>query len=339
MANTRVAAAPIVVGTCNWIDHKRFYPEELERGRNQREKLTFYAQYFPVVEIDTTFYGIPKPQVVSGWVERTPENFRFDIKAFRSLTGHERENGRPRPPTPDEERDFLIALQPLRDSGKLAAVCYQFPPWFTNRPDNRDALVAIRERHPDDIIAVEFRHRSWFSDEALPYTEDLLRELDAVLVGVDAPQIGSGTAPAHLAITSRRLCIARFHGRNWRTWYKRTKTSAERFDFLYRPAQLEHWVPAIRAAADEGVPVQVLMNNNASNYAVVNAFDMASLLGLSPRRPPQAIIDTMQERDGTTPKWIDNAAPTDDLVPANGDEHRELHNAGDHASDQLRLSL
>src|SRR6202023_3652335 len=136
------------------------------------------------------------------------------------------------------------------------------------------------------IIAIEFRHRSWFDEGALPQTEELLRELDAVFVGVDAPQIGSGTAPPHLAITSPPLFIARFHGRNRRTWYKRVATTAERFDYLYKPAQLQEWVPAIRAASGQGVPVHVLTNNNASNYAVVNAFDMAALLGVPIPRPP-----------------------------------------------------
>ena len=320
--------AAILVGTCNWADHKDFYPDELMRGRRQRDRLRYYARFFPVVEIDTTFYGIPKPQVVAGWTERTPAGFQFDIKAYRSLTGHEREDGKPRPPTPEEERDFLNALQPLRESGKLAAVCYQFPPWFTNRPDNRDQLLAIRERHPDDIIAVEFRHRSWFDRGALPQTEELLRELDAVFVGVDAPQIGSGTAPPHLAITSRRLCIARFHGRNWRTWYKRTATTAERFDYLYKPAQLQEWVPAIQAAADQGVPVHVLMNNNASNYAVANAFDMAALLGLSAPRPPRPVLETIRARDQRVPEWVEHAQPVDETAGEDED-----------SGDQLTLTL
>ena len=57
-----------------------------------------------------------------------------------------------------------------RDSGKLTAVHYQFPPWFTNRPSARELLLAARERHPDDIVAIEFRHRSWFEHGAWPET-------------------------------------------------------------------------------------------------------------------------------------------------------------------------
>ncbi|MBV8444845.1 MAG: DUF72 domain-containing protein [Candidatus Dormibacteraeota bacterium] len=305
--------APILVGTTNWVDHKDFYPEDLEHGRRQRDKLTYYARHFPIVEVDTTFYGIPKPAVVSGWVERTPPGFRFNVKAFRSLTGHERENRVPRPPTGDEVRDFMSALEPLRESGKLVAVHYQFPPWFTNRPDARSLLLDARERHPDDIIAVEFRHRSWFDHGAWPETEELLRELDAVYVAVDAPQIGSATAPPHLAITSQRLCIARFHGRNRKTWYVNGPTSATRFDYLYSPKELDEWVPALTAASEQDVPVHVLMNNNARNYAVVNAYDMAALLGERLPRPPAPVLEVFRERDGRLPGWL---ADVDEPAPA-----------------------
>ncbi|MDQ6846805.1 MAG: DUF72 domain-containing protein [Candidatus Dormibacteraeota bacterium] len=303
-------AAEILVGTCNWADHKEFYPPELERGRRQREKLEYYARFFPMVEIDTSFYGIPKPEVVDSWIGRTPTDFRFNIKAFRSLTRHERADGRPRPPTDEEVRDFLAALSPLRDSGKLGAVHYQFPPWFTNLPAARDVLLETRERHPDDIVAVEFRHRSWFDNDAWPATEDLLRELDCVYVGVDAPQLGSGTAPPILAITSPKLCIARFHGRNRATWYRPDgPTSDYRFNYLYSPRELEEWVPAIREAADRGTPVHVLLNNNRSNYAVVNAFDFAALLDAPLPRPPQPILERIVERDGSVPPWVAEAPP------------------------------
>ena len=310
-------AAQILVGTCNWADHKEFYPPELEKGRRQRDKLTYYARYFPLVEIDTTFYGIPRVPVVEGWLKRTPASFAFNIKAYRSLTRHEREGGRPRPPTAEEERDFMAAVAPLRQSGRLCAVHYQFPPWFTNRPGAREVLLETRDRHPDDLVAVEFRHRSWFDDNAWPATEDLLRELEMVYVGVDAPQVGSGTAPPILAVTSPRLCIARFHGRNRRAWYHPDgPTSDYRFNYLYRPSELAEWVPAIREVAARGTPVHVLLNNNRSNYAVANAFDFGALLDLHLPRPPQPIVDCLAERDGAVPPWVDEAPTPPEEPPA-----------------------
>ena len=302
-------AGPILIGTCNWADHRQFYPQELEHGRAQREKLSWYARYFPVVEIDTSFYGIPRVPVVQSWVEKTPPDFVFNIKAYRSLTGHERDaEKRIRPAGDDEIRDFLECLKPLRDSGKLRAVHYQFPPWFTDRPDHRERIVEARERHPDDLVAVEFRHRSWFED--WPRTEELLRELGCVFVGVDAPQIGDATAPAHLAVTNDRLSIVRFHGRNRKTWYHPPgPTSVDRFDYLYRPEELRQWVPTIREAARRGSEVHVLLNNNRSNYAAVNAFDIAALLDVRLPRPPEPVLERIREREGRLPGWVEESQP------------------------------
>jgi uncharacterized protein YecE (DUF72 family) len=301
-------AAPIIVGTANWLDHERFYPPHLGRSRGRQDRLSYYARWFSFVEVDTTFYGIPKPSTVEAWVARTPAHFRFNVKAYRSLTRHEREQRVPRSPTPEEERDFLAALAPLRSAGRLDAVHYQFPPWFTDTPRNREVLLEARERHLDDVLAIEFRHRSWYAPDAWPRTEEFLRELDAVYVMVDGPQIGSANAPPVLSVTSPRLAICRFHGRNARTWYIRNaRSSADRFDYLYRPSELERWVPAIHAAADAGVPVRVVMNNNRSNYAVVNAFDMAALLGSPLARPPQGVLESMEERDGRLPAWVAEA--------------------------------
>ncbi len=311
----------ILIGTCNWLDHEDFYPDEL-RGARQKERLTYYARYFPLVEVDSSFYGIPTPNTVAGWVARTPDAFRFNVKAYRSLTGHEREQGRPRAPTPEEERGFLEALRPLREAGRLGAIHYQFPPWFVKSQAARDELLRVRERHPDDIVAIEFRHRSWFDDTPGVRTEDFLAELDCTLVGVDAPQVGSGTVPPFLAVTSPRLALVRFHGRNRRTWYASVKTTGERFDYLYSPSELSEWVPAIRAAADRGVPVHVLMNNNRSNDAVVNGFDMGHLLGAGLARPPEPVLRRMAGRDGRPPDWVRFAPEPAEPLPSPGEAER-----------------
>lgn len=312
--------AEILIGTGNWADHENFYPSAL-KGKRAVERLSFYARYFRFVEVDTTFYGIPKPEVVENWINRTPDDFRFTVKAFRSLTRHEREGGVPRPPTAEEERDFALALQPLRDAGRLDAVHYQFPPWFKDSPANREVLLEARERHPDDVIAIEFRHRSWYDRGAWERTEELLRELEAVYVMVDAPQIGDAVAPPQLSVTSRKLSIVRFHGHNRRTWYIRdAKTSADRFDYLYRPLELQRWVPVIEATAEAGVPVHIVMNNNRGNYAVANAFDFAALLGIPVARPPQGVIDTLTARDGRPPEWVAESAPS----PEEGTDDNQL---------------
>jgi uncharacterized protein YecE (DUF72 family) len=282
--------ARILVGTCNWSDHKHFYPPGTPAG----ERLAHYARFFPIVEVDTTFYGIAKPGTAERWVEATPPGFRFNVKAYRSLTLHEREEGSARPPTGDEERDFMALLEPIRRAGKLRAVHYQFPPWFKASPANMDFVARVRERHPDDRVVVEFRHQSWAEPERFDAVTELLAESGMTYCVVDAPQVGNATMPPHLVVTSPELAVVRFHGQNRQKWYiKDARSSADRFDYLYSEDELREWVPRVRDLASEAEEVHVLFNNNRSNYAVRNALQMAELLDLG--LPPAATVPAVQE--------------------------------------------
>ncbi|MGI8607907.1 MAG: DUF72 domain-containing protein [Candidatus Dormibacteria bacterium] len=290
-----MAAGKVLVGTCNWADHKHFYPQGLPTG----ERLGHYARFFAIVEVDTTFYGIPRPGVAENWVGATPPGFRFNVKAYRSLTLHEREDGKPRPPTPAEERDFLDMLKPMRDSGKLTGVHYQFPPWFKASSANMDFVSRLTDRHPHDQVIVEFRHASWAEPGRFDSVIELLAESGMSYCCVDEPQVGTATMPPHIVVTDPRLAVLRFHGHNRQKWYvKNASSSTERFDYLYREETLREWVPKVRHLAAEAEQVHVLFNNNRSNYAVVNGLQMAQLLDLglpSPESVP-AVIEPEQER-------------------------------------------
>jgi uncharacterized protein YecE (DUF72 family) len=290
-----VATGGLLVGTCNWSDHRHFYPPGLPAA----ERLEYYSRFFPLVEIDTTFYGIARPAVAERWVESTPGGFAFNVKAYRSLTLHEREGGRPRPPTAEEERTFMELLRPIRESHKLAGVHYQFPPWFKASPGNMDLVARLRDRHPQDQVIVEFRHRSWGEPARFDAVSELLAESGMSYCCVDAPQVGSGTMPPHLAVTSPRLAVLRFHGHNRARWYvKNARSSTERFDYLYREETLAEWVPRIRELSRQAEMVHVLFNNNRSNYAVVNGLQMGRLLDLDLPDPGSvpAVVEPAQQR-------------------------------------------
>ncbi|MHB1499663.1 MAG: DUF72 domain-containing protein [Candidatus Dormibacteria bacterium] len=276
--------AEIRVGTCNWSDHSDFYP----RGLPARDRLAHYARFFPLVEVDSSYYAIPATERTRAWADATPVDFRFNVKAYRSLTYHEREAGRIREPTPAEERAFAACLDPIRDAGKLSAVHYQFPSWFTASPDNTNRLARLRDRHPQDLVVVEFRHRSWADPAGLPGLLGLLREAEISLCVVDEPQLGSGSFPAVLEVTDPRLAVIRFHGRNRGTWYRAGPTSGDRFDYLYQEDELRGWLERVAGVARQARELHLLFNNNRANYAVVNGLQMAELLGLGypPPSPP-----------------------------------------------------
>lgn len=286
-------AAKILIGTSNWTVHDDFYPPELEPKSRQSERISFYAQFFPIVEVDATFYRILPARTMDGWARRTPDAFTFDVKAYRGLTGHERQDGRPRRPRKREARDFVGSLQPLREAGKLGAILYQLPPWLQRGSQGRTFLQDARERHPDDLVAVEFRHRSWFG-EAWEETKQLLREIEAVYVAADSPSVGSGAPPRLFSVTNRRLAIVRFHGRDAKTWYQQGETSAERFNYSYQPKQFREWLAKVEEATSLNTPLHLLISTNHGNQGPVNAYKLASAFGVQLPPPPEPVRKSLR---------------------------------------------
>jgi uncharacterized protein YecE (DUF72 family) len=265
-------------GTCAWSDHTNFYPPRLRPV----DRLRYYARRFSVVEVDSSYYAIPKPDVVKRWADTTPDDFEFDVKAYRSMTLHDR--GQPEPTLQrDAWNAFELAIAPLRECGKLRAILFQFPPWFVASARHRAFVEASRARFAGDLVAVEFRHRSWFAGDMGTHTLSWLREQNMVHVICDEPQAGSGSVPFVVESTHAQLAIFRLHGRNRDTWYKPgLASSQERFDYLYSREELASLAPFVREVAGVSADVHVLLNNNHDNYAVTNAHMMERILGLRP---------------------------------------------------------
>jgi len=260
----------IYVGTCNWSDHANFYPD----GLPANQRITYYARRFPIVEIDSTYYRLMPARNFALWAERTPDDFVFDVKALRQLTFHDRET----PPDGIVHAQFSGSVQPLRDARKLGALHFQFPPWYVFNERNLAYLESLRGLYPEDALSVEFRHRSWYQAEAYGRLRERLQQGRIGLTVVDEPQLGSGSVPTVLDVTTPEVSIVRFHGRNTRTWYARTATTGERFDYLYSREELQEWVPRIGELASLVENVHVLFNNNARDYAVQNGRQLRMLL-------------------------------------------------------------
>jgi len=275
--------ARIRVGTASWTDHEPFYPAEYAKASMKSQRISYYARYFSLVEVDSTFYTLQPARNFQLWADRTPDGFIFDVKAFGELTWHHRnEEGTPITPSAETFQKFADMLQPLRSAGKLAAVLFQFPSWFQASEEREQYLAGLPEMLPDLTLVVEFRHRSWLEGAQLERTRDLLAEAGLAFCAVDEPQIGSGSVPPVVMITNKHFAMARFHGRNAHTWYgKGLKSSRDRFDYRYTREELAPWVERVEQMASElsGGEVHVVMNNNARNYALVNALEFQDLLG------------------------------------------------------------
>ncbi len=297
-----MSEAAIRVGTASWSDHEPFFPDEYNRASMKTQRISYYAQYFSMVEVDSTFYALQPARNFSLWVDRTPVDFVFDVKAYGELTWHHRDdNGAPITPHADTFAKFSTMIEPARTAGKLGALLFQFPPWFTYSAERVEYFATVREMLPKDTIAVEFRHRSWVEGSNAEKTRDALAESRLAYCAVDEPQIGSGSVPPIVMVTDPKFSMVRFHGRNARTWYgKSLKSSRDRFDYLYSLAELTPWADRIRRIAErvDSGQVHVVTNNNASNYSIINALELQSLLGqplgkgaVLPEVVQQALLD------------------------------------------------
>jgi len=293
-------ATEFLVGTASWTDptlvkSDSFYPPSL---KTNEARLRFYADQFPTVEVDATYYSIVAESTARRWTERTPVDFVFNVKAFALLTQHAAETKRlplplrellsaqqraePRIKRPSKElldlafQMFESSLGPLRESRKLGMLVFQFPPYFTRRSANLDYLANLRNLLPADPIAVEFRHRSWLEEgEARAETMKFLRNHGLCYVSVDEPQ-ASSTVPSFLGVSCETAYV-RFHGRNRENWFRKGIPTVERYKYLYAERELGLWADELRRLRDVG-RAYVIFNNCYSNFGVMNATTMKQML-------------------------------------------------------------
>jgi uncharacterized protein YecE (DUF72 family) len=290
--------------TAGWTDRSLvndspFYPKT---AKTPEGRLRHYATQFSLVEVDATYYALMAAETVARWVEWTDQAFHFDVKAHPILTGHPVDVERlPRDlklacetaglgarvypeKLPDELRNeiearFEASLEPIVRAGRLGAVLAQFPPWFASTRGNVRRLEGLADRWGTLPLSVEFRHKSWLEEGRRERVLDLLRELGLSYVCVDEPPSRTGGVPNVVAVTNPKLAVVRFHGQNLAAWEKKGASVAERFDYLYRPSELKAWVLPVKRLASEAETVHAVFNNCVRNYAVLNAKDLAFLLG------------------------------------------------------------
>ena len=211
-------AGRVRVGISSWteptlIKSGAFYPPD---ATTAEERLRFYAEQFPIVEVDSTFYALPNENTAALWVDRTPSDFIFDVKAFALLTQH------PAPPErlPKDLRErlgvttsnvyfkdlkpkdkeeiwerFRAGLQPLVDARKLGTIVFQFPKWFLPNPPAYRFMEDLREWVPDAAVAVEFRQQSWMNEVRRDRVLQFLKDHRLTYVGVDEPQGFTSSVP------------------------------------------------------------------------------------------------------------------------------------------------
>jgi uncharacterized protein YecE (DUF72 family) len=297
-------AGQILVGTSSWAD-PGFVEEWYPLGMPARDRLSWYAERFDAVEVNSSFYAIPEPGTVARWSEVTPAGFVFDYKLHRALSRHAAQpeslppdmregldvsaRGRVRL-TPDLERELvkrtLEAVKPLQQAGKLGAFLLQLTPSFSPNRHELDELSGLVEALDGRPLAIEFRHRGWVEDKRIEETLDWLSEHGAAFVAVDAPkEVHVPIMPDVDAVTNPDLAYIRLHGRN-AEGYLKGKSVAERFGWEYTDEELEEVAERIRGMAEEAGMVHVMFNNNRGADAPTSARRFRMLMGQDPGPPP-----------------------------------------------------
>lgn len=250
------------VGTCGyaykeWKD--AFYPPNLR----QEEYLSYYATVFPAVEIDSTFYRMPTPFLLSRFVQRAP-TLRFAIKAPRTLT-HQVED------FDGDSLAFSQALDVMASLGNLGAILFQFPQSFHYTKENRVYLERLLRNFEPFPRVVEFRHKEWGR-------ESVWKGLDERRCGfcvVDEPSLSA--LPYMMPIATGDIGYIRFHGRNASSWYL---GGNERYSYLYDDDELKKTVPILREIESKCKETMVFFNNHPAGGATINARTMMSILGI-----------------------------------------------------------
>ena len=240
------------VGTSGWSYggwDQVFYPEGV---KSTQDRLAFYAQDFDTVEVNYSFYHLPKPETYQKWAAVVPAEFLFAVKASRFITHIKKLQG--------VEEAWGKFLDNARTLGKrLGPVLFQFPPVLRADPERLSRFLAFL-RHDSALPPVypvfEFRHTSWFTEAIYA----ILREARASLCIAH-----SARYPCVEEITSD-LVYYRFHG------------PESLFASRYSDGELRSWTKRIRPLLDGGKSVYIYFNNDLHGYAVENARTLRKLI-------------------------------------------------------------
>ena len=304
MSNLRIGTAgwnyPSGRGTWNGV----FYPAGRAR-RKGFDELAYYAEHFDTVEVNSTFYGQPRPEVTRGWVSRTPARFEFAVKLYQKFTHprmfeeriartlaetnaaiHDAVEALARPTATDID-EFKRGIDPLARSGKLGPLLAQFPASFKRTRTAEDYLSSLLDTFAGYPVGVELRHSSW--SDAFGDTLTLLNAFGAAWVQIDEPKFRFSIRQNYLP-NVKGFYYMRLHGRNAAKWWRHDK-SEDRYDYLYSEDELTEFTETASAARELVKKAYLYTNNHFSAKSVANAAMIKRQLGepIEGEYPPEFV--------------------------------------------------
>jgi len=232
----------------DWVGN--FYP----RGMPQREWLGYYAREFSTLELNSTYYALPRLSAIKAMAEKTGHGFLFSVKANQEMTHQRRYDNK-------IFTAFTQILQPFINADKLGCVLAQFPYSFGFNRQNWDYLEFFREQLGDLPVVIEFRNAQWLKPEVFNW----LRDYNIGFCCVDEPQLPRLLPPVVKATSN--IGYVRFHGRNAAKWWQH-KYAYERYDYTYSTTELADWLPKIKTLDSLTEKAFVFANNHWQGQAV-----------------------------------------------------------------------
>jgi uncharacterized protein YecE (DUF72 family) len=273
----------LYVGTSGWSYPQGagkwdgvFYPETLA----DKDKLSYYAQFFNAVEINSSFYRPPNPYAARAWAAKVPDEFRFTAKLWQKFTPpkmFEEATGKPAELQAQDFEQFVAGLEPLAQAGKLGPVLAQFPPSFKPEAGTLDYLEDLirRFRQTGFLFAVELRHRDWTESEKAQPLRKLMEDEGVAWVMIDEPRFRTSIRDVPL---TGDVGYFRFHGRNYAQWWKH-EAAEDRYNYLYSPDEQQQLASEVGHVAERTQQTYAFYNNHYGAKAVVNALQLQTALG------------------------------------------------------------
>jgi uncharacterized protein YecE (DUF72 family) len=285
--STRIRVGPAGWSYKDWAG--QVYPQPQPRGF---DPLTYLAQYFDAVEINSSFYRIPDAKTTRRWVERVADHpaFRFTAKLWQGFT-HEATA------SAQDEAAFRQAMAPLHDAGRLGAVLLQFPYRFHHTPENQAYLRRLADAFGGFPLMLEIRHRSWDRPEVY----EVLRELGLGFCNIDQPQVSYSMGLTQ--VVTSPIGYLRLHGRHAAMWFAEGADAAVRYDYRYPAEELEAMVDVVEVLSRQVRETYLITNNHFRGQAALNALELRHRLHRAPVPVPPPLLAAYPElRSMTAPE-------------------------------------
>ena len=287
----------IRIGTAGW-SYKDwegiFYPP----GMRQRKlhPLEYLARFFDTAEINTSFYGPLKPELVKLWCRRVAEvnpRFLFTVKLYRAFTHSplavmEPTSAASIRPTDEDEIKTREGLDALAAEAKLGALLIQFPISFKNTSLNREYVERLVRQFIEYPCVVEVRDSSWNNPETLAN----FAHRNVGFCNIDQPLLGKSLGPTEYVTAP--IAYVRLHGRNYDQWFDSDNRN-DRYNYLYTEKEVAQWKERIVNVAQKAQTTYVITNNHFESKAGVNAIELKAMIKEKRVPAPPTLIQKYPE--------------------------------------------